>query len=189
MPSQSFRRWNSTAQRELDQIEATHVAIGGPAPGRRYTTQHINQAYATLLSAHFQRFCRDLHSEAIDYFSPRPPASPTMAGATPFSRSWPKAANSTPATPIRVISGPISAALARWNYGFLSLLAIPRRTVGSRIAWRISTIGEMPSPIRTSALQSSVAEPPCGWPTYARGARRAGHSLAILMLSLDSNLL
>jgi hypothetical protein len=73
MPSLALQRWNSTAQQQLDQIEATHIVIGGPAPGRRYTTQHINQAYTTLLSAHFQRFCRDLHSEAVDYLCEQTP--------------------------------------------------------------------------------------------------------------------
>lgn len=39
--------------------------MGGPGPGRPYTTLHINHAYVVLLSSHFQRFCRDLHTEAI----------------------------------------------------------------------------------------------------------------------------
>jgi hypothetical protein len=29
--------------------------------------QQLNQAYAVLLAAHFQGFCRDLHSEAVDH--------------------------------------------------------------------------------------------------------------------------
>jgi hypothetical protein len=50
----------------LDEIEAAHRAVGGTGPGRRYATQQINHAYAVLLSSQFQRFCRDLHSEAVD---------------------------------------------------------------------------------------------------------------------------
>lgn len=66
MPSRSFQFWQLDRLSALDQIAAAHVAIGGNAPGRRYATQQINFAYATLLSSHFQGFCRDLHSEAGD---------------------------------------------------------------------------------------------------------------------------
>jgi hypothetical protein len=31
--------------------------------------KQINQAYAVLLSSHFQGFCRDLHSECIDFLA------------------------------------------------------------------------------------------------------------------------
>jgi hypothetical protein len=62
MPSRSFELWNTDRRQALDQIAAAHAAVGGVGPGRRYATQQINQAYATLLSSQFQGFCRDLHS-------------------------------------------------------------------------------------------------------------------------------
>jgi len=40
--------------------------VGGTERGRRFATQQINFAYTTLLSAQFQGFCRDLHSECVD---------------------------------------------------------------------------------------------------------------------------
>jgi hypothetical protein len=49
----------------LDEIEIAHRSVGGSGPGRRYATQQINQAYAVLLSAQFQAFCRDLHTECV----------------------------------------------------------------------------------------------------------------------------
>ncbi len=67
MPSWSLRIWQSDGARALDEIEAAHAAVGGTGRGRRYATQQINQAYAVILSAQFQRFCRDLHSEAVDH--------------------------------------------------------------------------------------------------------------------------
>jgi hypothetical protein len=67
MPSLSFDLWNTDRRAALDQIAAAHAAVGGAAPGRRYATQQINQAYAMLLSSQFQGFCRDLHSEAVDH--------------------------------------------------------------------------------------------------------------------------
>ncbi len=51
----------------LDRMEHAHHALGGSSPGRRYATQQINQSYLVMLSSHFQQFCRDLHSEAVDH--------------------------------------------------------------------------------------------------------------------------
>jgi hypothetical protein len=66
MPSQSLVMWRTVAARALDEMEAAHRAVGGTGRGRRYATQQINHAYAVLLSSQFQRFCRDLQSEAAD---------------------------------------------------------------------------------------------------------------------------
>jgi hypothetical protein len=41
-------------------------AWGGGGRGRRYFVDHVNQSYAIVVASHFQRFCRDLHSESID---------------------------------------------------------------------------------------------------------------------------
>lgn len=62
--SAALDEWQKTRGKELDQVVDSHKAIGGHARGRRYATQQVNYAYATLLSAQFQGFCRDLHSEA-----------------------------------------------------------------------------------------------------------------------------
>jgi hypothetical protein len=66
MPSQSLVQWRIQRLPSLEVFEIAHAAVGGTSPGRRYATQHINQAYAMLLSSQFQGFCRDLHSECID---------------------------------------------------------------------------------------------------------------------------
>src|ERR687891_118242 len=67
MPSTALREWTNVRLERLDEIENAHRSVGGIGPGRRYATQQINQAYAVLLSAQFQGFCRDLHSECIDH--------------------------------------------------------------------------------------------------------------------------
>ena len=67
MPSQSLSRWNDERLAALDEIEDAHASVGGSERGRRYATQQINYAYAAILSSQFQGFCRDLHSESIDY--------------------------------------------------------------------------------------------------------------------------
>jgi hypothetical protein len=64
MTSVALRKWLSASEDELDEIEAAHAAVGGTSRGRRYATLQLNHAYAMLLSSQFQRFCRDLHTEA-----------------------------------------------------------------------------------------------------------------------------
>jgi hypothetical protein len=49
-------------------IERAHRWVRGSGAGARAAAQQINQAYAVLLSAQFQGFCRDLHSECADSF-------------------------------------------------------------------------------------------------------------------------
>jgi len=66
MASKSLITWRTVGSRALDEIESAHRAVGGTSPGRRYATEQINHAYVVLLSSQFQRFCRDLHSEAAD---------------------------------------------------------------------------------------------------------------------------
>lgn len=67
MPSQSLDRWKRQRVAALDEIAGAHVSVGGSRRGRRHATQQINYAYATILSAQFQGFRRDLHSESIDH--------------------------------------------------------------------------------------------------------------------------
>jgi hypothetical protein len=69
MPSIAYRRWATTRASALDEIAQAHVAVGSTGPGRRSTTQQVNQAYAVLLAAQFQGFCRDLHTECADYLA------------------------------------------------------------------------------------------------------------------------
>lgn len=66
MSSNSLLRWNGERAEALDEIENAHVTIGGTERGRRYSTQQVNYSYVTLLSSHFQAFCRDLHSECVE---------------------------------------------------------------------------------------------------------------------------
>jgi hypothetical protein len=77
MPSTAFDHWSTIRRVALDEIEQAHAAVGGTGPGRRYATQQVNQAYAVLLAAQFQGFCRDLHSESANFIvrmvAPPPP--------------------------------------------------------------------------------------------------------------------
>ena len=70
MPSNSYGRWTTPRRNELDELERAHSAIGGTGRGRRYATLQINHAYTVLLASQFQGYCRDLHSESVDYLVP-----------------------------------------------------------------------------------------------------------------------
>jgi hypothetical protein len=69
MHSVALQEWLTVRVPRLDEIEDAHRSIGGSGPGRRYATQQINQAYAMLLSAQFQGFCRDLHTECARFLA------------------------------------------------------------------------------------------------------------------------
>lgn len=65
MASVALQKWLTSSKGELDEIEEAHTAVGGTGRGRRYATLQLNYAYAMLVSSQFQRFCRDLHTEAV----------------------------------------------------------------------------------------------------------------------------
>ena len=67
MPSHALRRWTGTSAEELDEMVRAHEAVGGKERGRRYATKQLNHAYVLLLAAAFQRFCRDLHTESVNF--------------------------------------------------------------------------------------------------------------------------
>jgi hypothetical protein len=66
MPSRSLRKWQASGRKALDEFEAAH-ATAGRHGRRRHSAQQINQAYVLLLSAHFQSFCRNLHTECVEH--------------------------------------------------------------------------------------------------------------------------
>jgi len=59
----------------MDDMLAVHKAVGGSGPGRRYATSQVNNAYAVLVSSQFQKYCRDLHSQAADHIAQQAPAT------------------------------------------------------------------------------------------------------------------
>lgn len=70
MPSLAWQNWVGVRAAALDDLEAVHRALRGTRPGVRTATQQVNQAYALLLAAHFQAFCRDLPTECVDALVP-----------------------------------------------------------------------------------------------------------------------
>lgn len=73
MPSRALRAWQTRSRKVLDEIEAAHAVVGGARRARAFARQQINQAYVVVLASHFQKFCRDLHSDCIDALRSHPP--------------------------------------------------------------------------------------------------------------------
>jgi hypothetical protein len=89
MPLLSLRRWAAERAATLGDIENAHRSVRGSGIGARTAAQQINQAYAVLLSAQFQGFCRDLHSECADYLVtlvPHPDLQETLCDNLLFGR-------------------------------------------------------------------------------------------------------
>ncbi len=70
----------TTAKKALDEIEEAHAALGGKGPGRRFATLQVNHAYVMLLSSQFQGYCRELHTEAVEFLvaNTSPPSVATV---------------------------------------------------------------------------------------------------------------
>ncbi len=64
MPSRALARWLSEAQADLDELEEAQARASNKRRTRHALARHLCRAYVVSLSAQFQRFCRDLHSEA-----------------------------------------------------------------------------------------------------------------------------
>ncbi len=64
MPSRALSRWLSEAKAELDELEAAHARATTRRRTRHALARQLCRAYLVSVSAQFQRFCRDLHSEA-----------------------------------------------------------------------------------------------------------------------------
>jgi hypothetical protein len=89
MPSRALRHWQTRSRKVLDQFEAAHALVDGTPAARRFARQQIAQAYVVLLCSQFQRFCRDLYSEAVDYLASRPafkPVARIMSGSLNLNR-------------------------------------------------------------------------------------------------------
>jgi hypothetical protein len=63
-PSQALQEWNATRCSKLDKLDAQCVLSASAVPPDPDLVSEQLRAFVTLLSAHFQGFCRDLYTEA-----------------------------------------------------------------------------------------------------------------------------
>src|SRR5262249_2295199 len=64
MPSAALQYWQNERLPRLGEVEAQLVACRALAPPNPHLSEENVRGYIVLLSAHFQGFCRDLHSES-----------------------------------------------------------------------------------------------------------------------------
>ena len=99
MPSVSYRLWVTVRAARLAAVERAHTTIHGTGPGRREATRLLNHAYAVLLAAEFQGYCRELHTEAVTHFAATLPLTQRgmIAGLFTANRQLDRG-NASPAT-------------------------------------------------------------------------------------------
>jgi hypothetical protein len=73
MASVALQDWQNNRTRRLSEIDAQSDTTFGLTPVPDLADENL-RGYVMLLSAHFQGFCRDLHSECIQVFSNAAPA-------------------------------------------------------------------------------------------------------------------
>ena len=64
MPSASLQHWQHERQPRLNEVETQLTASQVLAPPNPRLGEENLRGYIVLLSAHFQGFCRDLHTES-----------------------------------------------------------------------------------------------------------------------------
>lgn len=77
--SMALEEWNGSSREALDEIELIHAKVEGTGAGRRVLTRQVNYAYAALITAHFQSYCRAIHMEATQIVVASVP-DPALAG-------------------------------------------------------------------------------------------------------------
>jgi len=61
--------WQGERSDHLDELVSAHSLVSGPARGRRWRTQALNEALILRLAVEFQGFARDLHDLSCEYFA------------------------------------------------------------------------------------------------------------------------
>jgi hypothetical protein len=110
MGSRALAIWESTQRAELDRLEA--------ARGQGAASQPISDACIVLLAAHFQAFCRDLHSEAAEAIAASTPHVELVEWAFRHGRQLDRG-NATPAAlsaDFRRLGIDLWTALSRWDW-------------------------------------------------------------------------
>ncbi len=84
MPSAALAYWTADRTAGLDDIHAQCAAgLISTAPNARLADENL-RGYVMLVSAHFQGFCRDLHTECVQILSADPTLRPEVQAVIQF---------------------------------------------------------------------------------------------------------
>ena len=67
MASRALTGWCTDSAGKLDELIAAHASVVHAGRGRQYATAQINASLVVQVAAHFQLFCRNLHSTMVMY--------------------------------------------------------------------------------------------------------------------------
>ncbi len=73
MPSQSLLSWRTNRLPRLNEVEVQCAATAALVPAPDLADENL-RGYVMLLSAHFQGFCRDLHTECVQVLASAAPS-------------------------------------------------------------------------------------------------------------------
>jgi hypothetical protein len=64
--SPALGRWLTDSRLELDRLRNAYATVARAKRADRYTLEQLKRVYMIAVSAKFQRFCRDLHSDVVE---------------------------------------------------------------------------------------------------------------------------
>jgi hypothetical protein len=79
--SVALEEWRGASARALDEIDSLYRLVEETSPSAPALNRQIAYAYAALTVAHFQRYCRAVHTEAVDALVAVVPAPDALARA------------------------------------------------------------------------------------------------------------
>lgn len=154
MPSYSREKWRAERSVRLDELAGVHRRVGGTGRGRRFALRQVNHAYAVLLAAEFQGYCRDFHSECAGHFAGAVP-NPAAANAIRLLLGQGRQLDRGNATPANIGSD-----FARLGVNFWSeLQSFDPRTRADRAAldelnaWRNAIVHQDFNPARLGVIR------------------------------------
>ncbi len=128
--------WEGESAQRLEELFEAHRRIGGTGPGRRYATKQIDASLILQLAAHFQLFCRDLHSEAADALvAAAPKGYQAVLAITLTERRKLDTGNASDSS-IRQDFARFGADIRAESESARSLTAIRRRRLSQLMIWR-----------------------------------------------------
>jgi hypothetical protein len=109
--SAALEEWQGASSGALDEIESLHLQVERSVVNGMALTQQLDYSYAALITAHFQTYCRAVHTEAAQVLvaAVRDPLS-TVLGASLTERRYLDKGNPTP--------GGLSGDFARFDFRF-----------------------------------------------------------------------